>query len=246
MSRKDLIPVFSDGQIGACGMESPCKKHFRCVFCGKDFIDDVTVGSDAFPIQDSDFRMHSQGVQAIQNNVHSCPFCGFTDELHEEKLQEEERSEILEHLVSRGFFGEGRKPFTPAQKYALLADITILRNRSSMEIAQVYLYAAWMAEDEADIEMGRRFRQQAEAYLVKALDNHEVDPEKTPLITYLVGELKRRLEKFEEAIVWFSRVKSKDLQLMELCKQQKFFASVKESVNTRMPTEPDRTCWIPV
>lgn len=115
-----------------------------------------------------------------------------------------------------------------------------------MEIAQVYLYAAWMAEDEADMEMGRSFRQQAEDYMVKALENHEVDPEKTPLITYLVGELNRRLEKFDEALAWFSRVKSEDLQLMGLCKQQKFFALVEESVNTRMPAKPDRTRWIPM
>lgn len=227
-------------------MESLCKKHFRCVFCGKDFNDDIRVGSDAFPVQDSDFRTHSQGVQAIPHNVHSCPFCGFTDELHEEKLQDEERSEILEHLGFHGIFGKGPQPFTPAQKYELLADIAILRKRSSMEIAQVYLYAAWMAEDEADMEMGRSFRQQAEDYMVKALENHEVDPEKTPLITYLVGELNRRLEKFDEALAWFSRVKSEDLQLMGLCKQQKFFALVEESVNTRMPAKPDRTRWIPM
>ena len=52
-----------------------------------------------------------------------------------------------------------------------------------MEIAQVYLYAAWMAEAEADKEIRRSYRKQAKDYLVKALEDHEVDSEKTPLIT---------------------------------------------------------------
>jgi hypothetical protein len=68
-----------------------------------------------------------------------------------------------------------------------------------------------------------------------------VDPEKVPLITYLVGELNRRLGKFDEALQWFSRVESNDSRLMELCNQQKFFATVRKSVNTRMPAGPNRT-----
>ena len=105
-----------------------------------------------------------------------------------------------------------------------------------METAQAYLKAAWMAEDETNIDSGNRFREHAKAYFAKALENHEVEEEeKVPVITYLVGELNRRLGRFSEAIEWFSRVKSEDLWLIKLCKQQEFLASIEKSVNTRMP-----------
>ena len=104
-----------------------------------------------------------------------------------------------------------------------------------VETAQAYLKAAWMAEDEATIDWGNRFREHAKAYFAKALENHEVEEEKVPVITYLVGELNRRLGKFSEALEWFSRVKSEDLWLIKLCKQQEFFAFIEKSVNTRIP-----------
>jgi len=222
-------------------MDTLLRKHFQCGVCGKGFEDDIRVGADESPVQDSDFRTHSQGVPTNPHTVHSCPACGFTDDLHEEELPQEERLEILEYLNSHGCFSRGQQPFSPARQYELQAGIAILRNRSSVEIAQAYLNAAWLAEDEPDIELGKSFRQQAEDYLVKALDNHEVDQKKAPLLTYLVGELNRRLEKFGEALEWFARVRSEDPRLLKLCRQQMFFASVGKSVNTRMPAEQDET-----
>lgn len=47
-----------------------------------------------------------------------------------------------------------------------------------METAQAYLKAAWMAEDETNIDSGNRFREHAKAYFAKALENHEVEEEK--------------------------------------------------------------------
>ncbi len=217
-------------------MTTTQKYLFVCVFCGQEFKDDVAVGSDTFSAQDTDFRTHSLGVKVIPNNVHTCPFCGFTDYLHEDKLEDEDRERILEYLDSYGPC-EGFQGLSPTKKFELLANIFKLRNRPSMEIAQVYLRAAWMAEDEANIELGIRFREYAEDYFVKALDNQEVEKEKTPSINYLVGELNRRVGRFDEALEWFSKVRSEDPRMIRLCKQQKYLASVRKAVNARMPEE---------
>ena len=65
-----------------------------------------------------------------------------------------------------------------------------------METAQAYLKAACMTEDETNIDSGNRFREHAKAYFAKALENHEMEREKVPVITCLVGELNRRLGRF--------------------------------------------------
>lgn len=103
-----------------------------------------------------------------------------------------------------------------------------------MEIAQVYMKAAWMAEDESNLELGNRFRECAKGFLVRALETHEVEQGTTPVVTYLVGELNRRLGKFNEAAEWFSRVRSEDPRLAELCRRQEFLAFIQISVNARI------------
>jgi uncharacterized protein len=215
-------------------MTTLSRKPFECAFCGKVFQDDIAVGSNTSSAQDTDFRTHSKGVQAIPHYVHTCPFCGFTDDLHEEELQHEERERILEYLSTRSL-GQGLGGLSSTQKYELLANLFIIRNRPSMEIAQVYMKAAWMAEDESNLELGNRFRECAKDFLVRALETHEVERETAPVITYLVGELNRRLGKFNEAAEWFSRVRSEDPRLAELCRRQEFLAFIQTSVNARIP-----------
>jgi hypothetical protein len=154
--------------------------------------------------------------------------------LHQEPLENDERGRIEAYLNSC-WFGVSPGSISPAQKYEWLANIFVLRNMPSIETAQTYLKAAWTAEDETNIDSANRFREHAKAYFAKALESHEMEEEKVPVITYLVAELNRRLGKFSEALEWFSRVKSEDLWLIKLCKQQEFLASIEKSVNSRMP-----------
>jgi uncharacterized protein len=218
-------------------MKTVSQKHFQCSFCGKDFSDTVAVGSQEGSMQDSDFRTHFPGLRSVPLSAHTCPFCGFTDPFHEKGIPGEERGRILQYLDSCRVFGESPGTRSQSQQYERLAKISELRNKPSVEIAQVYLNAAWTAEDDGNLERARQLRKHAEEYLIKALEHQEVEPERTPVIIYLVAELKRRLGEFTEAIEWFSRVITEDPRLTLLCRQQKYLATVQESVNTRMPAE---------
>ena len=152
-------------------------ENFKCAFCGKQFKDDVVPPSNTFVRQDTDFRTHAPGEQQIPYCVHTCPFCGFTDYLHQEPLENDERRKIDESLTSY-WFSVSPGSISAAQKYEWLANILVLRNMPSMETAQAYLKAAWLAEDETNIDSGNRFREHAKAYFAKALENHEVEEEK--------------------------------------------------------------------
>ncbi len=209
-------------------------RQFICVFCGNEFKDDVTADSGTSSVQDTDFRVHFLAVQTTPHLVHTCPSCGFTDEFHEEKLQSEDTEGIEEALRSFCLDKDPQR-FSLTQQYELLARIFILRNRPSIEIAQAYLNAAWMAEDEKNTALGNNYRENATIFFTNAIETQQVEQAKVPLITYLIGELNRRSGNFKEALEWFSKVRSEDPRLMRLRDNQKFFATVQKSVNTRMP-----------
>jgi uncharacterized protein (DUF2225 family) len=218
-------------------MAKSISRQFTCVFCGKEFKDDVSTDAHDSSVQDTDFRVHYLAFQTKLQTLHTCPFCGFTDDFHRDKLEREEREKIQESLYYFCFDKDPRH-FTPTQQYELLARIFVLRNRSPVEIAQAFLHAAWLAEDEHNTALGNHFRDCAKKFFITAIETQNVEPGRIPVITYLVGELNRRLGNFTEALEWYAKVKSQDPRLSKLCEHQKFFATVQKSVNTRMPDSP--------
>jgi hypothetical protein len=79
-----------------------------------------------------------------------------------------------------------------------------------------------------------RYRAATLKYLVQALDRQEVEAQNRPILTYLAGELNRRLGRFDEALQWFSRVEPGDPRLGGLVGRQAALARKKDD-------QPDRT-----
>ena len=198
---------------------------FTCAFCGRQFTDKIIWSTNVMD-RDPEFRPLAMGLDPLPYLVHACPHCGFTDGRDEAKLSEPERRDLGKFLTD---FRQAHGGVRGAAKYEVLANIYILRKLPSERIAFAFQQAAWIADDSHDAAAARRYRAATLEYLVKTLDNPEIEPKKVPTLTYLVGELKRRLGRFDEALQWFSRVKPDNPRLEELLSQQTARARKKDA-----------------
>lgn len=90
---------------------------------------------------------------------------------------------------------------------------------TTLKVADAYLKAAWMAGDEKNRLAAQRFRQQAIRHFALALEGRAVKDDLLSDLTYLVGDLYRRIGNFTEALQWFDRVQAAQPWLAALVKQ---------------------------
>lgn len=197
---------------------------FTCGFCGQKFTDKMIWSTNVMD-QDAELRPLTMGLDPLPYYVHACPHCGYTDG-DPAQLTDPEKVEIGKFLTAYRESHDGK--VRSAGKYEVLANVYIIRKMPAEKIAFAYQRAAWMADDSQDEAAARRYRAATLEYLVKALENQEIEAKKRPTLIYLAGELNRRLGRFDEALQWFSRVEPNNPHLKELVSQQAALARKKD------------------
>jgi uncharacterized protein (DUF2225 family) len=69
----------------------------------------------------------------------------------------------------------------------------------------LYLRAAWCAQDDKNETIERSHRASAIEHFKKALDTEKLPVQERLAITYLIGELYRRVHDLAQAAIWFNR-----------------------------------------
>ena len=214
---------------------TPVAKHqFTCMLCEKTFEDEVLEGADTLVGQDSDFRIHNNETQPLPYMVHTCPHCGCTGYRHDRALTPEQKNRVQECL---DVIAKKKQPceFNYAQKYEVLAQLLLAIDMPLQEIADAFLKASWAADDANAQEQSRRLKEYALKYFIKAIENEEVPAVELPVVTYLIGELNRRLGYYDTSMEWLRKVHTEDRQLALLCDQQAAMASDNDSGNAKIP-----------
>ena len=208
--------------------------EFTCALCGRTFEDPQVAGPAGPTVQDSEFRTDSLGSQLWLHLVHTCPSCGFTDYGHDIELTDEERRQLREFL---GMYLRGRSPeqLAGSHRYEILGRSLEVRNKASEAIGNAYLRAAWMADDEERPERSRTFRAKAVKFFLRGFMQEEVAARDVPLYAYLIGELNRRLGRFDEAVQWFKKVQTRSPVMKTLCHQQAILALKQSAEPALMP-----------
>ena len=214
-------------------MTPVAKQQFTCMLCGKPFEDDILEGVDRLAGQDSDFRIHNDEIQPLPYMIHTCPHCGCTGYRHDRALTPEQKHRVQECLA---VIAQKKQPcdFSYAQKYEVLAQLLLAIDMPLQEIADAFLKASWSANDVNEQEQSRRLKEYALKYFIKAIENEEVPAVELPVVTYLIGELNRRLGYFDTALEWFATVKTADSQLALLCDQQAAMARANDPGNAQI------------
>jgi hypothetical protein len=199
-----------------------------CPVCETAFRSQTVVATNAFGGKRTDFHERAAGMQPLPYFVHLCTHCGyagverdFADDVDlGERIRERVWSELavsLRHELPSG-----------SLKYDHAAKVAEWQGNEPRYLADLYLRAAWCCVDERDTEAERYFRRKAASRFAQALEGYDgVNAEERAVITYLIGELWRRIGDDAQARQWFDRVPNEvtepDTQawVLEVAQQQR-------------------------
>ena len=153
----------------------------------------------------TDFHECVDGLEPVAFTVHQCTACGFAGE----------DADFADDVVGTESAAapSGGTPFTTdgdvaaSEKYEAAARIARRRGEAPLDIAALLLRAAWCCVAEQDSEAERYFRREAARTYERALAGYDAVPAgQRAEVTYLVGELWRRVGDVARARTWLERV----------------------------------------
>ncbi len=186
-------------------------KKVTCPICNTEF-SSVKAKIKACKVdkKDEDFCTHYTDVNPMFYDIFVCPVCAYAASENSFNELEDKEKKILSEVFSKRTVGRdfcSERDLTDAIAACKLAIYTAeLRKAKASVIAGLCLKLAWFFRFAGD--------KQEETFLSYALQNYLEAFDKEPLpignlteisMMYLLGELSRRLGKYDEAIVWFSK-----------------------------------------
>lgn len=157
---------------------------------------------------DSDFRPHYWGPDPLEHFVHSCEECGFSGyaEHFAEGVSESVIRKIRKFLTPRT--RDLSRPQAPYFRYEFMALIHEWEDRDSLDVADAFLRASWVARARQNREKERLYQRESVRRFEEALEIGEcTDQEQRAVVSYLVGDLHRRLNRRRRAETWFHRAR---------------------------------------
>lgn len=160
--------------------------------------------------REEDFLSHYNGENPIKYNVYVCPNCGYAayhsdfDSITKDKIPL-----ITDNISSRWkkrTFGDTRDLDLSIEAYKLALINYGVIGKSDLETGNILLGIAWLYRLGENTDEEIRFIDLARdkfinAYNFENLINTNMDDSK---LSYLIGELSRRIDKKEEALSWFN------------------------------------------
>lgn len=183
--------------------------ELHCPICDSTFRSQAVVSTNSFGGKRTDFHERAAGTQPLPYLVHTCNRCGYSGAERDFSEEAEVTPTLREHVWNELTPRLPTEALSGSEKYELAAKIAEWQAMEPRHIADLLLRAAWCCVDEADIEAERFFRRKAAWMLDRALASYDgVVAEERAVLTYLVGELWRRVGDGALATSWFDRVPS--------------------------------------
>jgi uncharacterized protein (DUF2225 family) len=181
--------------------------ELTCPVCELEFRSQTVSATNGFGGKRTDFHERAAGMQPLPYFVHLCTHCGFAG------VERDFSSAPPSHPGLHVFVWQSLAPSLlrelPAGslKYEHAAKVAEWQGNDPRYIADLYLRAAWCAVDELDTEAERFFRRKAAWRFAEALAQYDgVPADERAVLTYLVGELWRRIGDTTQANRWFAAV----------------------------------------
>ena len=200
--------------------------ELTCPVCSTQFSSQAVESTNSFGGKRTDFHERAAGVQPLPYFIHLCSRCGYAGAERDFGEEAEVSPAVKEHVwdelaprladaaPSKSGNGTGASNATGAalaiagsDKYEFAAKVATWQGAEPRRVADLLLRAAWCCVDEGDTEAERYFRRQAAWAFERALAGYDgVERDERAVLTYLVGELWRRVGDVPQARAWFDRV----------------------------------------
>jgi len=180
--------------------------ELRCPVCDNEFKSQSVVSTNSFGGKRTDFHERAAGTQPLAYLIHMCGECGYSGAEADFRGAADVSSVLKQHVLQE------LAPLRPSfvrgsEKYEAAAKVAQWQGMDPRHIADLLLRAAWCCVDEGDIEAERYFRRHAAWSFEDALRSYDGVPrEERAVLTYLVGELWRRIGDIRTASRWFDSV----------------------------------------
>lgn len=207
------------------------KKTLKCPVCLFEF-SSTRIKTKAVKIKskDEDFCNHYEDYNPLYYEIFICPNCGYGASNNSfDSIDEREKFILAEAFKGREVerdFGGIRNHIDALDSFKIAVFTANLKKARYSIIAGLSLKTAWLYRFEKD-ENEKAFLEMALKYYKEAYDTENFNDEGIGELTviYLIGELCRRMGKYEDAINWFNRVinhpeKNKNKRIEKLAREQ--------------------------
>ena len=182
--------------------------ELQCPVCETQFHSQAVAATDGFGGKHTDFHQQASGTQPLAHQVHTCTRCGYSGSERDFAPDAELSPLVIEHVWSELAPAAG-----PAQsgsdKYEAAAKVAEWQGMEPRYVGDLLLRAAWCCVDEDDVEAERYFRRKTAWKFAEALKSYDgVARNERAVLTYLIGELWRRVGDEKQARRWFDLVPS--------------------------------------
>lgn len=186
-------------------------KTVDCPICKKEFTTKKVRTSRLRLIKrDEDFLNHYSTENPIKYHIFVCPNCGYGAWENKFASIRENQTKIIQDKISSKWnkrdFGGLRDLDKAIEAYKLALLVGILLETSKLELGNTCLNLGWLYRLKEEESEENRFLTLArdrfiEAYYNESLAGTNMDESK---LSYLIGELSRRINDKEKALSWFN------------------------------------------
>ena len=177
---------------------------YVCPCCGKEF-DCRTVTMITHDGQDSDFLPHYVGGNPLPYFLAKCKHCGFVAYPDDYKPDAVDRIVVLPNEIKKIYaLPLAKKIPLEALDFFIAGKIYEHAKKNPYFTGNLYLRGSWCCRIIDNRKAEIEFQQLAIRFFKQAVEKSTIsNPDTTSVVTYLIGELYRRLEDRKSALEWF-------------------------------------------
>ncbi|MDK2934847.1 MAG: uncharacterized protein PWQ67_2733 [Clostridia bacterium] len=226
-------------------------RKLKCPVCESNItVRAVKSSSIRIISRDTDFMIYYKDPNPLFYDAWVCTQCGYSAISSQfYNISEAQKKVVREKVCSKWkqkSYGHVYTIDTAIERYKLALLTSVVKNTKTSERALMCIKLAWLYRLKKDSENENKFLSLALQGFINAFEKEQfpISGMDQASLTYLIGELYRRLGDNDHALLWFSKVFSTNMaksKIKEMAREQKYL--IVEQIKKQKPF-PEKPCKI--